>query len=232
MSTIAKVHNIFLDAGGIIVDESEHERIHAEIISRLLAQLDPAYSLRRYWLDVAEAVELFVPSVYNHVLWKNTGDIALYNRIKTEYHSAWRAGRTPLSLARGIAKVVPQLARYFKIGILGQYGDDVKQLLGAHDLLQHFAFQNTQEEYSITKPDPRYYEQVVASAKVDPNDSVMVGDRVDNDIIPAKAIGMKTIRLIIGTHRAQRPRTPEEFPDAEIVRIEELVHVLIPEREP
>ena len=54
----------------------------------------------------------------------------------------------------------------------------------------------------------------------------MVGDRVDKDIIPAKAIGMKTIRLVTGIHAKQEPRTPEEAPDAQITSIEELPSTL------
>ena len=50
----------------------------------------------------------------------------------------------------------------------------------------------------------------------------MVGDRIDNDVIPAKMIGMKTIRVRLGMHAQQEPRTPDERPDVEILSIQEL----------
>jgi ribonucleotide monophosphatase NagD (HAD superfamily) len=44
----------------------------------------------------------------------------------------------------------------------------------------------------------------------------MVGDRIDKDIIPAKQLGMKTIRVRWGLHRNQNPRSDEEHPDIEL----------------
>lgn len=53
-------------------------------------------------------------------------------------------------------------------------------------------------------------------------DCIMVGDRVDNDIAPAKASGMATIRFRVGRHRRQRPRSPAEEPDAVVTDVREL----------
>jgi FMN phosphatase YigB (HAD superfamily) len=50
----------------------------------------------------------------------------------------------------------------------------------------------------------------------------MVGDRIDNDIAPAKALGMSTIRFRTGRHRRQKPRSPAEMPDAEVTDVQEL----------
>ena len=50
----------------------------------------------------------------------------------------------------------------------------------------------------------------------------MVGDRIDNDIAPAKALGMAAILLRGGRHRRQRPRSPAEEPDAVVTDVLEL----------
>ena len=41
----------------------------------------------------------------------------------------------------------------------------------------------------------------------------MVGDRIDNDIIPAKQNNMGTVFVRTGIYKSQRPRIPEEVPD-------------------
>jgi putative hydrolase of the HAD superfamily len=51
---------------------------------------------------------------------------------------------------------------------------------------------------------------------------IMVGDRIDSDIAPAKALGMATIQLRSGRHRRQRPRSPAEEPDAVVTDVREL----------
>ena len=48
-------------------------------------------------------------------------------------------------------------------------------------------------EEGISKPDSRIFELALERAKCNPSEAVMVGDRIDNDIIPAKKIGMHTI---------------------------------------
>lgn len=44
----------------------------------------------------------------------------------------------------------------------------------------------------------------------------MVGDRIDDDVVPAKLLGMRTVQLRTGRHRLQQPRCWEETPDAEV----------------
>ena len=50
----------------------------------------------------------------------------------------------------------------------------------------------------------------------------MVGDRIDNDIVPAKALGMAAIQLRGGRHRRQRSRNQAEEPDAVVTDVPEL----------
>ncbi len=57
---------------------------------------------------------------------------------------------------------------------------------------------------------------------VTPAECILVGDRVDADIAPAKALGMATIHFRTGRHRRQKPRSPAEAPDAEVTDVQEL----------
>lgn len=50
-------------------------------------------------------------------------------------------------------------------------------------------------ELGVSKPDPRIFEAALATAHCPPPCVAMVGDRLDNDIRPAKSIDMKTVWL-------------------------------------
>ena len=50
----------------------------------------------------------------------------------------------------------------------------------------------------------------------------MIGDRIDNDIAPAKLLGMRTVLFRTGRHIDQQARSHQEVPDAEIRDVEEL----------
>jgi len=54
-----------------------------------------------------------------------------------------------------------------------------------------------------------------------------VGDRIDNDIAPAKALGMVAIQLRGGRHRRQQPRSPAETPDAVVTDVRELEEAIV-----
>ncbi len=51
---------------------------------------------------------------------------------------------------------------------------------------------------------------------------ILVGDRLDRDIAPAKARGMATIQFRSGRWRRQRPRSATETPDAVVTDVAEL----------
>ena len=47
----------------------------------------------------------------------------------------------------------------------------------------------------------------------------MVGDRIDNDIAPAKLLGMRTVLFRTGRHIEQQARSHQEVPDAEVLDV-------------
>jgi HAD superfamily hydrolase (TIGR01549 family) len=51
----------------------------------------------------------------------------------------------------------------------------------------------TSDDWGVTKPDLAFFEKLIEVAPVDdPQRIVYVGDRIDNDIAPAKRVGMRT----------------------------------------
>lgn len=54
----------------------------------------------------------------------------------------------------------------------------------------------------------------------------MVGDRLDNDIMPAKKAGMKTIRIKQGLNSVQKPLSDEYSPDWEVTSVHQLCDIL------
>lgn len=54
----------------------------------------------------------------------------------------------------------------------------------------------------------------------------MIGDRLDNDVAPAKEIGMKTIWIRQGFGGMQSPRSTGEQPNAAVDGLAELLGLL------
>jgi HAD superfamily hydrolase (TIGR01549 family) len=216
------IRNIFLDAGGVILDETEFDEKSSVIITGILTNYIGKYTIENYWKGVDEAVYRFVPKVYDYILYKNIKNINDFKKLKEQYKNDLRNTKTKFKLMDGLQTFLEIFSKQYKIGTLGQYGKDFKDYLNDKNILQYFTFTEIQDDYKITKPDPRYFEAILEKCKCKPEESIMVGDRIDKDIIPAKTIGMKTIRIKVGIHKNQEPRIPEETPDLEIERIEDI----------
>ncbi len=83
--------------------------------------------------------------------------------------------------------------RGYNLGIIANQVEGAAQRLEAFGLLRYFDVLATSAELGVAKPDKLIFEKAFELAKCQPQNSVMVGDRLDNDIIPAKALGMRTV---------------------------------------
>lgn len=67
------------------------------------------------------------------------------------------------------------------------------------NLIDHFYFAANHPSFSeslLRKPDSLMWEKAIAKFNIDPSQSWMVGDK-ERDLIPAKKLGIKTIRVFI-----------------------------------
>lgn len=60
-------------------------------------------------------------------------------------------------------------------------------------IFRHFAHLHFAETVGVTKPDPRFFASALAMSGGRPEASVSVGDRLENDYHPARAIGMHAV---------------------------------------
>jgi FMN phosphatase YigB (HAD superfamily) len=56
----------------------------------------------------------------------------------------------------------------------------------------------TSAGWGLNKPDPKFFERVIAEARCEPGEIAYVGDRIDNDVLPAAAAGMVPIHIVRG----------------------------------
>jgi FMN phosphatase YigB (HAD superfamily)/RimJ/RimL family protein N-acetyltransferase len=208
---------VLLDAGGVILDEAAHERAMADLVVEALAGVVPGYSLEDYRRDVEEAVRNYAPRIARAVLFKRVrGDSAVFERVWSSLMDRWRSERPPLALMPGIRSEIRDLSGDFALALAGQYGHRITDLLEEEGLRDELALCLHQGHFEVTKPDPRFLEQIAHMLDVEPSRCVVVGDRIDKDVVPARQLGMKAILVRVGLHRHQRPRLPEEVPDAEL----------------
>jgi FMN phosphatase YigB (HAD superfamily) len=83
------------------------------------------------------------------------------------------------------------------------------------------------ERWGVAKPSPAFFARVVEEAGVSPERIAYVGDRLDNDVIPAHQAGMFAVFIRRGPWGYVQASWPEvERADARIQSLVELPEVL------
>ncbi|NVM27205.1 MAG: HAD family hydrolase [Candidatus Helarchaeota archaeon] len=115
----------------------------------------------------------------------------------------------------------------FKIGLLSNapYHEGIKFLLDSTDLTQYFNVIATSAQIGYCKPDKRTFEYILNKIQSNPQQSIMIGDDLKNDIYGAKRLGMRAIRV-----KRDFAITPNEdvnvVPDEEISDLEEVLPII------
>jgi FMN phosphatase YigB (HAD superfamily) len=71
------------------------------------------------------------------------------------------------------------------------------------------------EAVGLAKPDPGFFRLALEAWALAPGRVAYVGDRPDNDVAPARTLGLTAVRLRRGPHAEQAPRTEAERADIE-----------------
>jgi HAD superfamily hydrolase (TIGR01458 family) len=74
----------------------------------------------------------------------------------------------------------------------------------------------------LGKPDPAFFEQALHTLGVQPQEALMVGDDIENDIAGAQRVGMRGILVYTGKHNADSPLLQRIHPDAMLPSIADL----------
>ena len=96
-------------------------------------------------------------------------------------------------------------ARGYRLGVIANQLPGTRERLMTWGLLPYFSVIAASAECGCAKPSPALFMWALHAAGCAPEKAAMIGDRVDNDILPAKELGMKTVRVLTGPGAAFRP---------------------------
>lgn len=203
----AKIKWLFFDIGSTLVDESLcYEERYKAITSGTSVSYDE-----------------FREKVIFYSRMNCKGD----HRAAKEYGFAlpkWNKALERLyPKARSVLEVLK--TRGYKLGIIANQSLGTKDRLEHYGILPFFDVILASAEEGVSKPDRRIFELALKQADCLPHEAVMIGDRLDNDIVPAKALGMKTVWIKQGLGQYYIARSIEETPDETIYSLEQLLEI-------
>jgi len=124
-------------------------------------------------------------------------------------------------------KCLKNLSKDYNIGIIANQNFGTEQRLQNWGLQKYISLVITSAEFGTAKPDLTIFKIALLKANCNPENAVMVGDRLDNDIAPAKKLGMKTIWIKQGFGGLSTVITKHETPDYTINNLDELYDLFL-----
>jgi HAD superfamily hydrolase (TIGR01662 family) len=228
---------IFFDIGNVLINDDPTMAFIYRELHRAMCSAGYRQGFRSLLEEREELIRTRGPEHWELLCRKYLGEEGLWrlmHRCSSKIRTDYLAHHEVLP---GVCEAVAQLARRYKLGVIANQLREVVEALydiGIGRVIDVYA---VSEVVGIRKPDPELYRWALRRAGCSPDEALMIGDRVDNDIAPARAVGMKTILYQL-PHEAKGyipkgeletlyfesqlresicripPRRPEETPDA------------------
>jgi putative hydrolase of the HAD superfamily len=144
--------------------------------------------------EISNFSKIFVQAMRNSKSWEDLGDEIIKLVFKKEDKEKGE-----------------KLSQFLKENLDYQLFEDAKEVFdlkfekailteAPHFLFSHLNLERefqifTPKETKFSKPDQRAFLTVLDFFKIKPNETLMVGDEIERDLIPAKNLGMETILI-------------------------------------
>lgn len=122
-----------------------------------------------------------------------------------------------------VEEILKNLSQKFKLGIIANQVVGTQKRIDNWGIGKYFDVVVASAEAGCEKPDLKIFNMALKQAKCSPSEAVMIGDRLDNDIIPAKKLGMNTVWVRQGFAKFQSVKNELERPDYIVESIVDVV---------
>lgn len=214
---------VFVDLGGTLWDERPWHDVLYRTCAEVLAEAGhpvPLEILRARFRDlIRNHVSAYTRAYVQEVVPDEAAAAAILREVSRRTRD--RAGELQ-PLLPGALELLDDLRRDHRVGIVANQPATVRPHLEATGVAGRSEFAILSGEVGLAKPDPAIYRVALERAGCAPEDAVMVGDRIDNDVVPAKAVGLRTVHVPSAAYAIQVPRSDAERPDVAVARLEEV----------
>jgi len=183
----AQLRAVFLDVGETLVDED------------------------RYWREVAAAAGVephVVTAALGVTIARGEEHTALWSHLGVERPEA--VGDIAYTEADLYPDAVASLAELRGLGLrVGLAGNQSEVLERWTRETLRVAVIGSSASWGVRKPDPAFFARMLAEAGCAPGELAYVGDRVDNDVVPALAAGFVAVHIRRGPWGRLQQAPPE-----------------------
>jgi HAD superfamily hydrolase (TIGR01509 family) len=215
-----EIHMVFFDIGGVMYDDTVYARSWVKALRESGAEFTDEEFDREYVATRSAQSESFRRRLTRTFL----GEDADLSAVEARAAKYW--AYPPTAIYPDVLPCLEALAGRYRLGIIANQPTSVRAAMDRDGLSPFFEVWGVSDDLGLQKPDPKLFSQVLYTAGVAPTHAVMLGDRLDYDVRPAKSAGMRAIWVLRG--EAPDEPTPEQLaePDAFVRTLAEIPAML------
>ena len=212
--TLGQVKWVFFDVGYTLFDETPAWQGLFGVVSSELERRGRDVPADAIWRQYDDVCATFEPYQWKGLCRQLATTPAEAAELEALAAGGW--SHEAEIVYPGVVDVVRRLHERYKLGVIANQHEGTVRRLAERGLGDYFDLVIGSAEAGVRKPDPAIFRLALDKAGVRADEAAMVGDRIDNDVRPAKALGMKTVHVRQGGSGRQRPRSAEETADATV----------------
>ena len=204
---VAAIEMVFFDIGGVMYDDS----IYARSWMTALREAGASFTDEEFAAEYSAARAAQSGSFRRRLTRRFLGDGADLRAVEAVAARHWAYPST--ALYPDVVPCLESLEGRLRLGVIANQPTSVRQAMERDGLTGFFEVWGVSDDLGLQKPDPALFSHVLETADVPPDRTVMVGDRLDYDVRPAKAAGMGALWVLRG--EAPDDPTPAQLAEAD-----------------
>jgi HAD superfamily hydrolase (TIGR01549 family) len=209
MRSLQAARWLFFDMGNTLISEEASTACRSQRLAEAFDRHGASRSLEAIESAYKDASVEFAPRLVSKAIQKLTDDLELRKLIQAEAPYP-KELEVPYD---GAVETLRLLSSRYKIGVIANQSPGSEERLTRWGLIPFISVCVASAEVGLEKPDPAIFELALRHAGCTASEAVMIGDRLDNDIRPARLLGWTTVRVLQGPGRFQSPRDSFDEPD-------------------
>jgi HAD superfamily hydrolase (TIGR01549 family) len=205
--TRAALEMVFFDIGGVMYDDS----IYARSWMKALRESGASFTDEEFDAEYAAARAAQSESFRRRLTARFLGSVDRLATVEARAARYW--AYPPTALYPDVVPCLEALEGRFRLGVIANQPSSVRQAMERDGLTRFFEVWGVSDDLGLQKPDPKLFSHVLYTAGVSPARTVMLGDRLDYDVRPAKAAGMHAVWVLRG--EAPDEPTPAQLAQAD-----------------
>ncbi len=173
---------IFFDIGGTLADETKSLRRRAELTAKMQNKIGIHCTVEQIEEAMKKAAEMGKPYFQGAAELLGLKSMVPYDAVGEKLYG-------------DVKTVLAALYGKYNLGIIANQPLGTEARLAQYGIRDYFSVVLSSAEEGLHKPDPALFRRALERAGCPAGEAWMIGDRPDNDVAPAKSLGMKTVRV-------------------------------------